>query len=146
MVLYRDLGDRPFPEELWNFLCDTFCEPMMVRFGRFGSASFCIVIANGLFARLPFSVGDLWSPPLEAALAVRVCRFRITVPVNFRYWFIWRNYVALERWIGVNRLGYRAVNWPSLDRLRERVVQVFQRCCRVPVLDMSGYVTSLGNF
>ena len=145
MVLYRDLGDRPFPEELWNFLCDTFVEPMMVRFGRFGSASFCIVIRNGLFARLPFSVGNLWGGALEAALAVRVCRFRITVPVNFRYWFIWRNYVALERWIGGNRLGYRAVRWSEQDRLRSRVVQVFQRCCRLVPLSMELYIAYVGE-
>lgn len=117
----------------------------MVRFGRFGSASFCIVIENGLFARLPFSVGGLWSAPLEAAWAVRICRFRVTVPVNFRYWFIWRSYVALERWISVNRLGYRAVRWSEQDRLRSRVVHIFQRCCRLVPLSMELYVADVGE-
>lgn len=145
MVLYRNLGDRPFPEELWNFLCDTFVQPMMVRFGRFGSASFCIVIERGLFTRLPFSVGSLWSPTLGAPLAVRICRFRVTVPVNFRYWFIWPSYFALERWISVNRLGYRAVRWPVQDRLRSRVVQILQRACRLVPLTMDLYIADVGE-
>lgn len=145
MVLYRNLGDRPFPEELWTFLCDTFVPPMMVRFGRFGSASFCIVIERGLFSRLPFSVGSLWSPTLGAPLAVRICRFRVTVPVNFRYWFIWPSYFALERWISVNRLGYRAVRWPVQDRLRSKVVQILQRACRLFPLTMDLYVADVGE-
>lgn len=147
MVLYRDLGDRPFPAELWAFLADTFGEgPMMVRFGRFGRASFCVVVKAGLFQRLYWSVGALYSPVEHDYLIVRVCRFRITVPVNFRYWFIWQSYRALDLWISQNSFGFRAVDWPQADRLRGRIVSVFQRACRLHVLDANGSVADVGSY
>lgn len=147
LVLYRDLGERPFPDELWSFLRDVFGEgPLMVRFGRFGRASFCVLVKQHLFERLPYAVMSLWAPVPADYMAVRICRFRITVPVNFRYWFIWRSFVSMDRWISENSLGYRAVVWPEFDRLRERIVCVFQRSCRLHVLDEHGLVVDVGSF
>ena len=147
MVLYRDLGDRPFPDELWAFLADLFGEgPLMVRFGRFGSASFCIVVRRDLFRQLPTAVISLWAPVVSDFLAVRICKFKINVHVRFNYWFIWRNYDSMDAWISANRLGYRAVNWPVQDRLRTRIVKVFQRACRLYVLEQNCYVGYVGSY
>ena len=128
MVLYRDLGDRPFPFELWTFLTETIGNgPLMVRFGRFGRASFCVLVREGLFRRLEWSGIALYGAPEHDFEVVRVCRFRITRRVNFRYWFIWPSYESLSSWISANSFGYRPVNWPETDRLRRAIVSVFQR-------------------
>ena len=132
MVLYRELGDRPFPESLWNFLIDLLGPgPLMVRYGRFGRASFCVVVCPGLRNRISYVVPALYDPVMGPSYEVRVCTFRISVSVNFRYWFIWRTIESLEEWIRVNRRGYRASWWSEQDRLRSRVVEVFQRACRL---------------
>lgn len=146
MVLYRDLGDRPFPWELWRFLEEVYGDgPLMVRFGRFGRASFCVVVRKDLFRSLDWSSLALYAPVSEDALLVRLGRFKITVGVNFKYWFVWKDFMGLESWIERNSYGYRAVNWPEADRLRRRIVTVFQKACRLHVLDVSGNIGNLGS-
>ena len=146
MVLYLNLGDRPFPYEIWHFLEDIVEPgPVMVRFGRFGRASFCVVVKRGLFERLNYASLSLWSAGVPSEEVVRVCKFRITVPVNFRYWFIWRRYDDLASWVRVNGRGYRAVRWSEQDRLRSRVVQIFQRCCRLVPLSVELYIAYVGE-
>lgn len=144
MVLYRDLGDRPFPWGLWRFLEELHDGgPLMVRFGRFGRASFCVVVREGLFRRLPWAFMALYDLVDNDALIVRLGRFKITVPVNFKYWFVWRDYEALRLWIDEKSLGYRAGDWPQADRLRRRIVSVFRQACRLHVLDVSGNIGKL---
>ena len=146
MVLYRDLGDRPFPWELWSFLRETIGPgPLMVRFGRFGRASFCVLVRQGLFRRLDWSGITLWGGPLHDWEVVRVCRFTITKHVNFKYWFIWPKYESLSSWIAANCFGYRAVNWPMADKLRRDIVGVFQRACRLPALDANAVFVDVGR-
>ena len=146
MVLYRDLGDRPFPFELWDFLRETIAHgPLMVRFGRFGRASFCVVVRRELFRRLEWSGITLYGAPEHDWEVARVCRFKITKPVNFKYWFVWPNYDSLNSWIGSNSFGYRAVNWPMADKLRRDIVSVFQRACRLPALDVNAVFVNVGR-
>lgn len=146
MVLYRQLGDRPFPFELWSFLRETIVDrPMMVRFGRFGQASFCVVVMEGLFRRLEWTGICLFGAPEHDWEVARVCRFKVTKPVNFKYWFVWRSYDSLDSWISSKCFGYRAANWPMADRLRRDIVSVFQRACRLPVLDANAVFVDVGR-
>lgn len=146
MVLYRDLGDRPFPWELWSFLRETIASgPIMVRFGRFGKASFCVVVMQRLFRRLEWSGMCLYGAPEHDWEIARVCKFKITKSVNFKYWFVWPNYDSLSAWISSHCFGYRAVNWPVADKLRRDIVNVFQRACRLPVLDQRALFVDFGK-